>query len=236
MPAAGGEAGMSAPVPITRQRGWRLAMKMALDRSAAAIGLLVTSPLQFLVALTVLISIGWPVLFRQERPGRWGRPIRVLKFRTMNESRGSDGRLLADEHRITAMGRLLRATSLDELPQLWNVLRGELSLVGPRPLLCQYLERYSPEQARRHDVLPGITGWSQVNGRNALSWDEKLALDVWYVDNWSLGLDARILALTAVRVLDRRGVSQEGHVTMPEFMGSQATHYDRPDSAGGRHG
>ena len=228
-----------------RQRGWRLAIKIILDRTAAAIGILLTLPLQLALALLVLVSTGWPVFFLQRRPGQGGRPIRVLKFRTMTESRGPDGQLLSDHHRITAVGRCLRAASLDEIPQLWNVLLGDLSLVGPRPLLFQYLDRYSPEQARRHEVLPGITGWSQVNGRNALTWDEKLALDVWYVDNWSLGLDVRILWLTVARVLEGRGVSQEGHVTMPEFMGPQppapdasssGTDAPRGDALGGRCG
>jgi lipopolysaccharide/colanic/teichoic acid biosynthesis glycosyltransferase len=138
----------------------------------------------------------------------------------MRDARDATGRLLPDEARLTALGHFLRASSLDELPQLWNVLRGDLSLVGPRPLLIQYLPRYSPEQARRHDVLPGITGWAQVNGRNAISWEEKFALDVWYVDHWSLALDLRILALTLLKVVKRSGISREGHATMPEFMGS----------------
>lgn len=143
-----------------------------------------------------------------------------MKFRTMRSAVGVDGKPLPDAERLTALGRFLRASSLDELPQLWNVVHGDLSLVGPRPLLMQYLPRYTPEQARRHDVLPGITGWAQVNGRNAISWDEKFARDVWYVDHWSLLLDLRILALTLLRVVRRQGIAQEGHVTMPEFTGA----------------
>ncbi len=203
------------------QGGWRLAVKVALDRSAAAAGLLALSPVLLGVAAAVRWRMGAPVLFRQPRPGLGGRTFQVLKFRTMLEAVGPDGRPLPDEARLTALGRLLRATSLDELPQLWNVLRGDLSLVGPRPLLVRYLPRYTPEQARRHEVLPGVTGWAQVNGRNAITWDEKLALDVWYVDHWSLALDLRILALTAWRVVRRTGISREGHATMPEFMGTE---------------
>jgi lipopolysaccharide/colanic/teichoic acid biosynthesis glycosyltransferase len=163
--------------------------------------------------------MGWPVFFKQKRPGLKGHPFLLVKFRTMTDERDETGTLLPDGSRLTSLGRFLRATSLDELPQLWNVLRGELSLVGPRPLLMQYLERYTPEQARRHEVLPGITGWAQINGRNAISWEEKFALDIWYVDNWSLKLDALILVRTFLRVLKRDGISREGHATMPEFLG-----------------
>jgi lipopolysaccharide/colanic/teichoic acid biosynthesis glycosyltransferase len=195
-------------------------MKRTVDLAAAVLGLLLLSPVLVLVAAAIRSSLGAPVFFVQERPGRGGQTFRVVKFRTMREARTPDGASLPDAERLTALGRFLRATSLDELPQLWNVLRGELSLVGPRPLLVQYLGRYTPEQARRHDVLPGITGWAQVNGRNALGWEEKLALDVWYVDHWSLALDARILLSTLGQVLRRRGISSEGHATMPEFMGT----------------
>jgi lipopolysaccharide/colanic/teichoic acid biosynthesis glycosyltransferase len=198
------------------------ALKVALDRSAALVGLAALSPVLGAVALAIRARMGSPVLFVQERPGLGGRIFRVVKFRTMRRATGSDGKPLPDAERLTALGRFLRATSLDELPQLWNVLRGDLSLVGPRPLLVQYLPRYTPVQARRHDVLPGITGWAQVNGRNAISWDEKFALDVWYVDHWSIALDLRILGLTLLRVLRREGIAREGHVTMPEFMGSAA--------------
>ena len=198
-------------------------LKAALDRLGAALGLLALAPGLAAIALLVRGLLGAPVLFRQVRPGKGGRPFRLVKFRTMLDTRDERGRLLPDEQRLTAFGRFLRSTSLDELPQLWNVLRGELSLVGPRPLMMAYLERYSPRQARRHEVMPGITGWSQVNGRNALSWEQKLELDVWYVEHWSLRLDARILALTLGAVLARRGVSNQGHATMPEFLGSGAS-------------
>ena len=159
-----------------------------------------------------------------------GKPILIYKFRTMTDSRDPQGDLLPDADRLTRLGRFLRSTSLDELPELLNVLRGEMSLVGPRPLLMQYLERYSLEQARRHNVLPGITGWAQINGRNALTWDDKFRLDVWYVDHWSLGLDLKILALTLVKVLLREGISQAGHATAEEFMGNPPVKSDNPDS------
>jgi lipopolysaccharide/colanic/teichoic acid biosynthesis glycosyltransferase len=162
-----------------------------------------------------------PVLFRQIRPGKYAQPFTLLKFRTMTVARDIHGQLLPDGERITRLGRFLRACSLDELPQLWNVLRGDMSLVGPRPLLMQYLARYTPEQLRRHQVSPGITGWAQVNGRNALSWDEKFAMDTWYVDHWNLLLDARILAITLRKVLTRQGISNQNHATMPEFMGRE---------------
>jgi lipopolysaccharide/colanic/teichoic acid biosynthesis glycosyltransferase len=209
-----------------RQWGWRLTVKRLLDRTAALLGLILLSPLLVLIALLVRMSMGAPVLFRQVRPGLRGQPFEVAKFRTMLDRRGTDGLPLSDESRLTRVGSFLRASSLDELPQLWSVLRGDLSLVGPRPLLTQYLERYTPEQAQRHNVLPGMTGWAQVNGRNALSWEEKFALDLWYVENWSLSLDAWILLLTLLRVVRRDGVSSEGHATMPEFMGSRG----RPES------
>jgi lipopolysaccharide/colanic/teichoic acid biosynthesis glycosyltransferase len=205
----------------SRQRGIGRLLKVMLDRLAAAVGLLLLAPILGLVALVIRLRMGSPVLFRQQRPGLGGRPFRVAKFRTMLDARDRQGRLLPDESRLTKLGRFLRATSLDELPQLWNVLAGDLSLVGPRPLLLQYLPRYSPEQARRHDVLPGITGWAQVNGRNAISWEEKFSLDVWYVDHWSLALDLKILTLTLLSVVKRSGISREGHATMPEFMGTE---------------
>jgi lipopolysaccharide/colanic/teichoic acid biosynthesis glycosyltransferase len=173
-----------------------------------------------MVAVLVRIYHGRPALFGQERPGLRGQPFRIFKFRTMTNSRSADGRLLPDEQRLTPLGRFLRASSLDEFPELFNVLRGEMSLVGPRPLLMQYLERYSPEQARRHDMLPGITGWAQVNGRNALTWEDKFRFDVWYVDNWSVWLDLKILFLTVWKVFKREGISQPGHATMEEFMGN----------------
>lgn len=202
-----------------RQRGARLAVKRAVDVAVAGAALAVASPVIVATAGAVAVGLGRPVLFTQPRVGRGDRVFRVYKFRTMRDAAGPDGRPLPDEQRLTPLGRFLRERSLDELPQLVNVLKGDMSLVGPRPLLVRYLERYSPEQRRRHDVLPGLTGWSQVNGRNALSWSEKLALDVWYVDHWSLGLDARILARTVVGVVRGDGISAAGHATMPEFTG-----------------
>jgi lipopolysaccharide/colanic/teichoic acid biosynthesis glycosyltransferase len=187
--------------------------------------LLLTAPLWLTalgaVAVFVRLNLGRPVLFRQPRPGRHGRVFELIKFRTMTDACDAQGKLLPDAQRLTRFGRWLRSTSLDELPEVLNVLRGEMSLVGPRPLLVQYLDRYSPEQARRHEVLPGLTGWVQVKGRNALSWEEKFRLDVWYVDHHSLWLDLRILVLTVWQVLRRHGVSASGEATMPEFMGSQ---------------
>lgn len=195
--------------------------KRLLDLLGATLGLIVLSPLLLALALLVWIAHGRPVLFRQRRPGYRGRPFTLLKFRSMNDARGPDGALLPDSERLTRLGRFLRATSLDELPELLNVLRGEMSLVGPRPLLMQYLERYTPEQMRRHDVLPGITGWAQVNGRNALTWEDKFRLDVWYVDHWSFWLDIRILLLTVWKVLKREGISQPGQATAEEFRGTR---------------
>jgi lipopolysaccharide/colanic/teichoic acid biosynthesis glycosyltransferase len=189
-------------------------VKTALDRLGAALGLVSSLPLLVLVAAAVLVTLGRPILLRQRRLGRGGRPFELVKFRTMREGPGSD------RERLGRFGRFLRSTSLDELPELWNVLRGEMSLVGPRPLLPQYLDRYTLEQARRHEVKPGLTGWAQINGRNALSWDERFALDVWYVDHRSLVLDLRILARTLPAVVLRRGISAPGSSTMPEFRGS----------------
>lgn len=203
-----------------RQAGLPLLAKKALDRAVAVAALVATAPVIGAAALAVRATLGSPVFFRQTRPGLGGVPFEIAKMRTMSDARGPDGELLPDEQRLTRLGRFLRATSIDELPQLWNVVRGDLSLVGPRPLLMQYLPLYDREQARRHDVLPGITGWAQVNGRNALTWEEKFALDVWYVDHWSLGLDLRILARTLGSVVKRQGISSQGHVTMPNFQGS----------------
>lgn len=183
--------------------------------------LILALPLLLLWGL-VRCKLGSPVLFRQVRPGLHGRPFMMVKFRTMTDERGADGELLPDAQRLTSFGRFLRATSLDELPELWNVLRGEMSLVGPRPLLMEYLPLYSPEQARRHEVCPGITGWAQVNGRNALSWEERFKLDVWYVDHRSLWLDLRILWLTVRKVIVREGISAQGEATMPKFTGSKS--------------
>jgi lipopolysaccharide/colanic/teichoic acid biosynthesis glycosyltransferase len=206
-----------------RQTGWQLGVKRVLDLGLASAGLLAAAPVLLAAGLAVRMTLGPPVLFVQQRPGRGGRPFRLVKLRTMRAAAGPDGRPLPDAERLTRLGRFLRATSIDELPQLWNVLRGDVSLVGPRPLLVQYLSRYSPEQARRHDVLPGITGWAQVNGRNAISWEDRFALDVWYVDHRSLALDLKILAMTVARVFQRSGISREGHATMPEFTGSTGT-------------
>jgi lipopolysaccharide/colanic/teichoic acid biosynthesis glycosyltransferase len=204
-----------------RRRSRALAVKRLVDVSIAAPGLVVLSPFLSLVATMIRLSLGRPVLFVQERPGRDGHVFRLYKFRTMRDARDGDGRLLADAARLTRIGRFIRAWSLDELPQLVNVVKGDMSLVGPRPLLVEYLDRYTSEQARRHTMRPGITGWSQIGGRNAISWEEKLALDVWYVDHWSVGLDLRILAITLRNVIGRRGVTFEGHATMPEFLGSE---------------
>lgn len=195
-------------------------MKRLVDVVGSAIGLVVLSPLLVVLAVAVRIRLGSPVLFRQTRPGLHGQPFELVKFRTMTDERGPDGELLPDEQRLTPFGAWLRATSLDELPELFNVLAGDMSLVGPRPLLMEYLDLYNPDQARRHEVRPGLTGWSQVRGRNALSWEDKLALDTWYVDHQSLWLDLRILAETVVSVVTRRGISADGHVTAPRFQGS----------------
>jgi len=195
--------------------------KRLFDLTAASLGLALLSPLLLLLALLVRLFHGTPVLFRQMRPGYWGRPFHLYKFRTMTDERGGTGGLLPDAERLTRFGRFLRAASLDELPELFNILRGEMSFVGPRPLLMQYLDRYSPEQARRHHVLPGLTGWAQVNGRNALTWEDKFRLDVWYVDHWSFWLDIKILLITLWKVLKREGISQEGHATAEEFMGNK---------------
>lgn len=195
-------------------------LKRLFDVLAAATLLLLTLPLLAGVAAAVGIALGAPVLLSQTRPGRNGKPFIFLKFRTMTDDRDASGNLLPDEQRLTPFGRRLRATSLDELPQLLNVLKGDMSLVGPRPLLMEYLPLYSPLQERRHEVRPGITGWAQVNGRNALSWEDKFALDVWYVDNRSFWLDMKILAMTAGRVFSGSGVSKEGFVTTEKFRGT----------------
>ncbi|WP_304529200.1 sugar transferase [Blastococcus sp. Marseille-P5729] len=186
----------------------------------AGTGVVVLSPLFLAIAVAVRLTTGSPVLFRQMRPGLHGRPFQILKFRTMCDAADADGQLLSDDERLTKFGAWLRSTSLDELPELFNVLRGEMSLVGPRPLLMQYLPLYSEFQARRHEVRPGVTGWAQVNGRNAISWDQKFDLDVWYVDNWSLALDVRILGRTVLKVLQRQGIAQEGCATAKYFEGT----------------
>jgi lipopolysaccharide/colanic/teichoic acid biosynthesis glycosyltransferase len=198
--------------------------KRVFDILASSLGLVLLSPPLALIALFLLASGGRPVLFRQTRPGRSGRPFEILKFRTMREAVGLDGDPRPDADRLTATGRVLRSLSLDELPELWNVLMGDMSLVGPRPLLMQYLPLYSPEQARRHEVRPGITGWAQVNGRNAATWKEKLEMDVWYVDNQTFWLDLRILARTLLQVVRREGINQPGQATAEPFKGNQEDH------------
>jgi sugar transferase EpsL len=195
-------------------------MKRFFDILVAALILLAFLPILLLVSVAVYMWLGRPILFRQVRPGRHAKPFQIIKFRTMRNAIDKQGHQLGDRERLTPFGRFLRASSLDELPELWNVLRGDMSLVGPRPLLQEYLPLYSARQARRHEVRPGITGWAQVNGRNALSWDEKFELDVWYVDNRSFALDMKILWRTIAAVLRRDGISNDGHVTMPPFRGS----------------
>lgn len=195
-------------------------MKRIIDILGASFGLLFLSPVLAIVAFKVSRQMGSPVLFHQTRPGLNGKPFQMIKFRTMRDVIDADGRPLPDAERLTKLGRFLRSSSIDELPELWNVLKGEMSLVGPRPLLIEYLPLYSPEQARRHAVRPGVTGWAQVNGRNAISWEEKFALDVWYVDNQSLWLDLRIIWLTIRKVIKRDGISAAGEATMPKFTGN----------------
>lgn len=190
-----------------------------MDVAGGALLLVLLLPVFLFLAALIRLGIGAPVLFVQDRPGLNGRVFRLRKFRTMLDARGPEGQLLPDEARMTRLGHFLRSTSLDELPELWNVLKGEMSLVGPRPLLPQYLERYTPAQARRHEVRPGITGWAQVMGRNAVSWEERFELDVWYVENVSFTLDLKILLLTAWKVVKREGVSAPGEATMGEFLG-----------------
>ncbi len=198
-------------------------LKRSFDFCLALLGLALLLPVFGLVALGIAVTMGRPVLFRQRRPGRNGEIFTIFKFRTMTTELDTAGNLLPDADRLTGIGRFLRVTSLDELPQLWHVLTGEMSLVGPRPLLPQYLDRYSPEQKRRHDMRPGITGLAQVKGRNGVTWEERLGLDVRYVDNWSFWLDVKIIFLTAWTVIRRDGISQEGQATMTEFMGSHGS-------------
>ena len=195
--------------------------KRLFDLSLSITGLILFSPVYLVIAVLVFIFNGRPLFFRQVRAGYQGKPFTVYKFRTMNDSKDPDGNLLPDAHRLTPLGSFLRASSLDELPELINVIRGEMSIVGPRPLLVHYLGRYSSEQARRHHVTPGITGWAQVNGRNALTWEDKFRLDLYYVDNWSFRLDLKIILLTLWKWLKREGINQPGHVTAEEFMGEQ---------------
>lgn len=194
-------------------------MKRIFDICIAALLAIALLPLMVILYFWIHLRLGRPVFFRQQRPGLNGKPFTLVKFRTMRDLRGADGQLVDDAERMTRLGGFLRATSLDELPELWNVLRGDMSLVGPRPLLMQYLSRYSPHQARRHEVRPGLTGWAQINGRNALDWDERLDMDVWYVDNRSFILDLKILALTLLKVLKREGITAANAATMHEFTG-----------------
>jgi lipopolysaccharide/colanic/teichoic acid biosynthesis glycosyltransferase/glycosyltransferase involved in cell wall biosynthesis len=212
-----------------QQSGWRFRIKTAFDRGTALCGLIILSPLFIAVSLLVWLSVGRPIVFRQQRPGRFAKPFMLLKFRTMLNRLDADGELRPDAERLTRIGQLLRETSIDELPQLWNVLRGDISFVGPRPLLMEYLPLYSSEQARRHDVMPGITGWAQINGRNSLTWEEKFALDVSYVNSWSLQFDALILLNTVVAVLRRKGIANAGHATMPGFNGTAAVYNPHND-------
>ena len=195
--------------------------KRLFDFSTSLVALLLLLPVLVLLSLLVRMNIGTLIFFTQTRPGQHGKPFTIIKFRTMTDARDDDGVLLPDAHRLTRFGRFLRTTSLDELPELWNVVKGEMSLVGPRPLLMEYLPLYSPQQARRQDVRPGITGWAQVNGRNAISWNEKFKLDTWYVNNQSFLLDMKILFLTLKRVFQRHGISADGEVTMPRFKGNR---------------
>ena len=195
-------------------------MKRLIDITSSLIALIIFLPILALLFVLVRFNIGSPVLFRQIRPGTNSKPFQMIKFRSMKNEVGTDGALLPDDERITTFGKILRSTSADELPSLWSVLKGDMSLVGPRPLLMEYLPLYSTEQARRHEVRPGITGWAQVNGRNTLSWDEKFKLDIWYVDNHSFWLDCKIIMLTIKKVLVRDGISAEGEVTMPKFTGN----------------
>lgn len=197
-------------------------MKRLFDIAGAVSGLVLLSPVIAVTAFLIWRQMGAPVLFRQTRPGLHGRPFEMIKFRTMRDAVDAKGNPLPDSERLTRLGRFLRASSLDELPGLWNVLKGDMSLVGPRPLLMEYLPLYSPEQARRHEVRPGVTGWAQINGRNAISWDQKFALDVWYVDNRSLWLDLKIIWLTIRKVFKREGISATGEATMPKFTGPRS--------------
>lgn len=194
--------------------------KRIIDVIAGIVGLVILSPVIVILAIFVRVKLGSPVLFRQQRPGLEGRPFWLFKFRTMTDQRDAAGHLLPDDQRLPAFGRFLRSASLDELPELFNVLKGDMSIVGPRPLMMKYLSRYTPEQARRHEVKPGITGWAQVNGRNAISWEDRFKLDVWYVDNWSLWLDLKILVKTIVLVFKREGITQQDRATMDEFIGT----------------
>lgn len=212
---------------LVRKVGWEPDKKSAftakrlLDLAIVVPPMIILSHLIILIGIFVRLRIGSPVLFRQVRPGLYGKPFTIYKFRTMTDERDRDGNLLPDGKRLTRLGQFLRKTSMDELPELFNVIKGEMNIVGPRPLLMQYLDRYTPEQARRHEVKPGITGWAQVNGRNAISWEDKFRLDEWYVDNWSLWLDVKIVGMTIKKVLKREGISPSDQPIMPRFKGSK---------------
>jgi sugar transferase EpsL len=195
--------------------------KRGFDLLISSISLVFLSPLLLIASIAVLVIYGLPILFRQQRPGYREKPFTIYKFRTMADEIDSQGQPLPDEHRLKWLGRVLRASSIDELPELFNVFKGEMSLVGPRPLLMQYLDRYSPEQTRRHEVLPGITGWAQINGRNAITWEDKFRYDIWYIDNWSFWLDLKIIGATIWKALLREGINQPGHISAREFMGSE---------------
>jgi sugar transferase EpsL len=196
-------------------------IKLTIDILVSLLGITILSPFLSLIGMMISLTVGSPIIFKQLRPGLHDKPFTFYKFRTMTEEKDSDDELLSDEARLTKFGRLLRKTSIDELPSLWNVLKGDMSIVGPRPLLMEYLPLYSKEQARRHEVKPGITGWAQINGRNVLSWEEKFEYDVWYVDNRTLLLDTKIILLTIWKVLKRDGINQSGHVTMEKFTGDK---------------
>ena len=211
---------MHPPINIRDLIPWKIVMKRLIDVVAASFGLLVLSPVLLFLAWRIRRVMGSPILFRQTRPGKDGKPFKMIKFRTMKDAHGPDGTPLLDADRITSLGSKLRSSSLDELPELWNVVKGDMSLVGPRPLLMEYMPLYSAHQARRHEVRPGVTGWAQINGRNAISWPEKFKLDIWYVDNHSLWLDLKIIVLTVKKVLKRDDISAAGEATMPRFEGA----------------
>ncbi|MCJ7695368.1 MAG: sugar transferase [Anaerolineaceae bacterium] len=201
-------------------------IKLLFDYILTLIGFVILSPIFLVITLIIIFTMGFPIIFKQKRPGYHNRIFTIYKFRTMQNVKDEKGKVFSDQERLTKLGKFLRSTSLDELPELWNVLKGDMSLVGPRPLLVEYLDLYSPEQARRHDVNPGITGLAQVNGRNSLTWQEKFAYDVWYVDNWSFWLDMKILILTLWKVIAREGISQQGKATSDPFMGNPITPQD----------
>lgn len=203
-------------------------LKRSFDIAIAATAFVLLAPFYCLIAILIRLNMGQPILFRQLRPGMGGKSFMMLKFRTMRDAYGSDGQLLSDRERLTKLGKFLRSTSLDELPELWNVLKGEMSLVGPRPLLVEYLPLYSTRQMRRHEVRPGVTGWAQVNGRNTLSWEEKFELDVWYVDNRTAWLDLKIMFMTIFKVVGREGVNSDSNTTMPFFTGSSKNKKEDP--------